>query len=621
MPQRTRALIDHSEFTGSAAQVPAKGSKAQTHPALKQAGLQDVEAARPAGEEPRQRGHFPGNQARLRMLAENKRTDELHMGTPNNPLEVDATRSASAVLRMTDEGLSSRAPGSRRKASLAEARKSGAQFGSDRQGFVTEDPAPLIVHEALQSPGHPLDSATKSLMEPAFGQDFSQVRIHSGPLAERSARAVNARAYSVGNEIVLGTGQFSAESRETRETLAHELTHVAQGSSAHGDAARVVRCQPNPQTAPMPTGGAAHQPVVTPIILTEHDRDGLKLATVGNIGPAFTEFVTACKEHMESIKAADKAKNEMVAALVSVFFGLAAPVFSSWLMGAGGKMVADNLASFLTTESAKKVKEVVKGADVLKEGFKAIGALTTTAIKMNPKLLFGESDVDAFGNQLIAQFHAGVSALINAVSFDTLSDEALIATFFAYSPDMADVFAYRKALEKIFDEFKSLVRPIGRESYGNEAMSSETKTRGVWVVQLGGEKKLFVSRKYEVLYPPGYRSLDNETLRPVPDDIKPFVIAKTIQEFGNVETIISPDESARLAAEAEKARRPRPIVTPIPVEEAAASTGDWMARELAKNGLTPEIHDQIQEYLREYQGNAREIFIAHLKKGWKPPKP
>ena len=77
----------------------------------------------------------------------------------------------------------------------------------------------------------------------------------------------------------------------------------------------------------------------------------------------------------------------------------------------------------------------------------------------------------------------------------------------------------------------------------------------------------------------------------MPDDIKPFVIAKTEQEFGKVETIISPEELVRLA---EEARRPKPIVTPIPVvtpippEEAAATEGDRWPKSLKKNGLTPE---------------------------------
>lgn len=78
--------------------------------------------------------------------------------------------------------------------------------------------------------GTPLEPAVRQRMESSFGTDFSDVRIHSGGGAAASARAVDAHAYTVGNEIVLGDGQ--AEGSATHErTLAHELTHVVQQRS------------------------------------------------------------------------------------------------------------------------------------------------------------------------------------------------------------------------------------------------------------------------------------------------------------------------------------------------------------------------------------------------------
>jgi hypothetical protein len=65
-------------------------------------------------------------------------------------------------------------------------------------------------------------------MEPQFGYDFSRVRVHSGSTAERSARDLNAHAFTVGNEIVFGPGRFAPETREGKSLLAHELTHVIQ---------------------------------------------------------------------------------------------------------------------------------------------------------------------------------------------------------------------------------------------------------------------------------------------------------------------------------------------------------------------------------------------------------
>ncbi len=54
--------------------------------------------------------------------------------------------------------------------------------------------APPIVHEALRSPGTPLDHSVRPFMESRFGRDFSDVRVHTDPLAAQSAQAVNALA-------------------------------------------------------------------------------------------------------------------------------------------------------------------------------------------------------------------------------------------------------------------------------------------------------------------------------------------------------------------------------------------------------------------------------------------
>ena len=88
--------------------------------------------------------------------------------------------------------------------------------------------APPIVHEVLRSPGQPLDPATRAFMEPRFGYDFSRVRVHSGAVAEQSARDVNANAYTVRHNIVFGAGRFAPGTRQGRQLIAHELTHVVQ---------------------------------------------------------------------------------------------------------------------------------------------------------------------------------------------------------------------------------------------------------------------------------------------------------------------------------------------------------------------------------------------------------
>ena len=96
------------------------------------------------------------------------------------------------------------------------------------------DEAPASVGQALTSPARPLESTLRHGMEQRFGYDFSSVRVHTGAAAEQSAEDVNAYAYTVGHDIVLGAGRFGTETQEGRRVIAHELTHVLQQSGADG---------------------------------------------------------------------------------------------------------------------------------------------------------------------------------------------------------------------------------------------------------------------------------------------------------------------------------------------------------------------------------------------------
>ncbi|GAC1347452.1 MAG: hypothetical protein NVSMB27_12900 [Ktedonobacteraceae bacterium] len=94
---------------------------------------------------------------------------------------------------------------------------------------------PPIVHDVLTSSGQPLDAGTRAFMEPRFGHDFSQVRVHTDAKAAESAQAVNALAYTVGRDVVFGMGQYAPGTGEGRRLMAHELTHVVQQQGTVGN--------------------------------------------------------------------------------------------------------------------------------------------------------------------------------------------------------------------------------------------------------------------------------------------------------------------------------------------------------------------------------------------------
>jgi Domain of unknown function (DUF4157) len=102
------------------------------------------------------------------------------------------------------------------------------------------DTAPPIVHDVLRSSGQPLDRETRAFFEPRFEHDFGRVRVHADEKAAESARAVNALAFTVGQNIVFGSGQYRPGEAQGDHLLAHELTHVFQQrgmADSRGDAA------------------------------------------------------------------------------------------------------------------------------------------------------------------------------------------------------------------------------------------------------------------------------------------------------------------------------------------------------------------------------------------------
>ncbi|MGH7792516.1 MAG: eCIS core domain-containing protein, partial [Thermodesulfobacteriota bacterium] len=89
----------------------------------------------------------------------------------------------------------------------------------------------------------PLPESVRTFFEPRFGQDFSQVRVHTGMQAAESAHSVNALAYTVGNDIVFGAGQYSPETDSGQKLLAHELTHTLQQAVNVKDSALTIQRQ------------------------------------------------------------------------------------------------------------------------------------------------------------------------------------------------------------------------------------------------------------------------------------------------------------------------------------------------------------------------------------------
>ena len=165
-----------------------------------------------------------GNRAVGRLLQ-----PKLTIGQPNDKYEQEADRVADQVMR------SIASPGN--EASRPSITPISAEVvpraARSADGIVTGPVGPSFEHALGQSgSGHPLADSVRTSMERAFGSDFGGVRVHTSAAADEMSRSVNARAFTVGQDIYFSGDAFRPESAEGRRLLAHELTHTVQQREA-----------------------------------------------------------------------------------------------------------------------------------------------------------------------------------------------------------------------------------------------------------------------------------------------------------------------------------------------------------------------------------------------------
>ena len=146
---------------------------------------------------------------------------KLRIGPADDKYEREADRVAEQVMRMPDEPVQCEAMPEEEEEELLQAKMDGRR----------SPPVTPGLHAAInpvRRGGRPLPIATRRFLEPRFGTDFRQVRIHTDDAADRAARSINARAFALGPHIAFRAGQYSPETRAGRLLLSHELTHVLQ---------------------------------------------------------------------------------------------------------------------------------------------------------------------------------------------------------------------------------------------------------------------------------------------------------------------------------------------------------------------------------------------------------
>ncbi len=230
-----------------------------------------------------------------------KKELDVPVSQPTDPSEIEADQMADRVINE----------------SQGETRETSQNQASDepliQTKLVRNDSKPQTLSSKIfstQGKGQSLDGKTLSFMQNRFQTDFSDVKIHTNREAVIFNSELNAKAFTLGNDIYFNEGQFKPESIDGKHLLAHELTHVVQqNNSFHAARRKIHRAPPDSAAPPAPAANTPPKQQGIKIIVVL-DKDCSKMSP-----PEFRTFVmqlllsqTFGFDYMTSVGAVSKYK-------------------------------------------------------------------------------------------------------------------------------------------------------------------------------------------------------------------------------------------------------------------------------------------------------------------------
>jgi hypothetical protein len=183
-----------------------------------------------------------GNQAVQQLLRRPGPQVRIQVSEPGDPAEQEADRIANAVVRggptaTLPQTVVTPAPAIEVHRKCDACEEEDEEESKEAEAMVVQRKAtgcsgsvssPRQQWPLAYGSGQPLPLSVRAFFEARFGMGFGDVRIHHDTAAAESARAVSALAYTIGQDIVFGEGQYAPQSFAGKRLLAHELTHVVQ---------------------------------------------------------------------------------------------------------------------------------------------------------------------------------------------------------------------------------------------------------------------------------------------------------------------------------------------------------------------------------------------------------
>jgi hypothetical protein len=258
--QHSKSSAIASDPPQAAAQIDLQQRPFETDTAETEQLPSDIRSSTPAPPTPPPNAPTSHNFSHIGIQA------KLTVGAPDDVYEQEADRVAAQVMRMPDPGLRQSVQArreddwiqtpsplmsavQRQDDGLTSAPSEVPTISPIVQRQAEEDDSlqllPQLQQRAIAAPtdasanlesrlaaqsggGTPLAPETRAFMEPRFGFDFSQVRIHTDSNAVQMSQDLGAQAFTHGHDIYFGAGKYDPNSGAGKELLAHELTHVVQ---------------------------------------------------------------------------------------------------------------------------------------------------------------------------------------------------------------------------------------------------------------------------------------------------------------------------------------------------------------------------------------------------------
>ena len=178
-------------------------------------------------------------QAKLRICAPNDEHEREAERVADHVMKMPESQAAISILFMAKRPCNERAPLAPAAENFApsakrscDANRTKGRLRASRRRRQSSPPLEANIRSLLAG-GQPLTASQRGFFEPRFGSDFSAVRIHADPCVGEIARSLNARAFTIGRDIVFGRAEYNPVSSAGLALLAHELTHVVQQGYAN----------------------------------------------------------------------------------------------------------------------------------------------------------------------------------------------------------------------------------------------------------------------------------------------------------------------------------------------------------------------------------------------------